>query len=176
MTSATTSAQHKPTESEQQPVRIFVSYSHLDRKWFRALAPLLKFRSPTQTGQPWHDNELKAGNMWHAQILKELDRMDIFLCLVSYNLLASEYVQEVEMPLALARQQTGKTIIIPLMLFEMDRRDIPELIQFNPLPAWGRSWRSFEKHDGDTMDAHKLIRTGLLDAIETVRQRRGRVA
>lgn len=36
------------------------------------------------------------------------------------------------------------------------------------LPAWGRSWRSYEVNGGHSMDAHKPIRTGLHDVIEKV--------
>ncbi|MEK6260574.1 MAG: toll/interleukin-1 receptor domain-containing protein [Planctomycetota bacterium] len=153
-------------------IRLFVSYSHLDRKWFKKLRPLLKFRDSTTTSAEfWHDNELKAGERWDKEIRDELEQMDVFLCLVSYHFLQSDYISEVEMKTALTREKAHKTIIVPLIICDMDERDIKHLKPFNPLPAWGRSWRSFEMNGGRTMDAHKPIRTGLLDVIEKVKRR-----
>lgn len=158
----------KPSPHE---IRLFVSYSHLDREWFGKLRPLLKFKDPIQTAYVWHDHELKAGDRWDKEIRDELQRMDVFLCLVSNHFLGSDYIADVEMKTALAREKTRKTIIVPLIICDMDERDIQHLKPFNPLPAWGRSWRSFEMNGGHTMDAHKPIRTGLLDVIEKVKAR-----
>ncbi|MCR4318009.1 MAG: toll/interleukin-1 receptor domain-containing protein [Planctomycetes bacterium] len=150
-------------------IRLFVSYSHLDRRWFEKLRPLLVFTStPIFMVHVWHDNELVAGHRWDDEIRDELDRMDIFLCLVSSHFLASEYIRKVELPVALERERNGKTSIVPLLICDMDERDIQHLKPFGPLPAWGRSWRSFEQNGGDTMDAHKPIRKGLLDVIDSI--------
>src|SRR5262245_4097372 len=154
-----------------RPIRLFVSYSHLDKEWFGKLRPLLKFNTLTTTAYVWHDQELKAGDRWDLEIRAELSQMDVFLCLASNHFLASIYITDVEMPAALQRERDGKTIIVPLLLCDMDERDIAHLKPFNPLPAWGRSWRSYEMNGGHTMDAHKPIRKGLLDVIEKVQTR-----
>jgi hypothetical protein len=54
----------------------------------------------------------------------------------------------------------------------MADQDIVHLKKFHPLPAWGRSWRSYELNGGDTMDAHKPIRTGLWQAIDMAKSRK----
>jgi hypothetical protein len=155
-------------------IRIFVSYSHEDRDWFKRLRPLLVFdRQPTQLAYVWHDNELKAGDRWDGEIRKELEVMDVFLCLLSYNFRASGYIRSVEKPAALKREKQGKTIIVPLILNKMDDRDIEEFKPFNPLPEWGKSWLCY-KAEGDLSLAHKPIRTGLLDVVEKINSR-GRV-
>jgi TIR domain/C-terminal of Roc, COR, domain len=114
-----------------------VSYSHLDREWFAKLQPLLKFRLSVVTASVWPDHELKAGDRWHDEIRAELDRMDVFLCLVSNHFLASDYITKVEMAAAFNREKAGKTTIVPLLLCDMDERDIQHLKPFNPLPALG---------------------------------------
>ena len=151
------------------PIRIFVSYSHVNKDWFAKLRPLLKFNLPTNVVHMWHDQELKAGDRWEKEIKAELAQMDIFLCLVSYHFLASDFIRDVEMKEATKREKQGKTIIVPLFICDMVERDIEHLKPFNPLPAWGRSWLSYEQ-DGDTMNAHKPIRTGLWEAIDKARQ------
>lgn len=152
------------------PVRLFVSYSHKDSRWFQKLRPLLIFDGTPSVEHvhAWHDNELKAGDRWDDEIRSELAQMDIFLCLVSYQMRASSYIVDVEKKEALNREKAGQTIIVPLMICDMADADIADLKPFNPLPAWGRSWRSYKSQ----MDAHKPIRVGLLDAVEKVRRKR----
>jgi len=152
----------------KQPVRIFVSYSHLDRDWFGKLSPLLKFDLPLHVAYVWHDQELKAGDRWEKIIRGELEKMDIFLCLISYQFKASDFIRKVEVRKALQREKTKKTVIVPLLICDMSERDIKKFKPFNPLPAWGRSWRSYEQNGGATMDAHRPIRDGLWQAIDKV--------
>jgi hypothetical protein len=157
------------------PIRIFVSYSHSDRNWFEKLRPLLKFSPPAEVAHVWHDQELKAGDQWEKEIRSELAQMDIFLCMVSYNFLASDFIGDVEMTKAIERERESKTIIVPLFICDMAERDVGHLKPFNPLPAWGRSWRSYEKDGGHTMDAHKPIRDGLWEAIDKAKEIRDKI-
>ena len=76
-----------------KPVRMFVSYSHENVTWCKRLLSVLKVKANVDTLQPWHDTELKAGDRWDKEIRAELERMDIFLCLVSYQFLASDYIK-----------------------------------------------------------------------------------
>lgn len=153
-----------------EPVRLFVSYSHLDRSWFGKLRPLLCF-SGVEYVHVWHDEELQAGDRWDDEVREALKRMDVFMCMVSYHLLASSYIRDVEMKEAFKREMRGKTIIVPLLICDMADKDVEHLKKFNPLPAWGRSWRSYER-EGDTIDAHKPIRTGLWQAIDKAKARK----
>jgi len=147
-------------------VRIFVSYSHEDKEWFRKLQPLLVFSSRPQVAHVWHDHQLEAGDRWDEEIRGELQEMDIFLCLVTNHFLASSYITKVELKEAFRREKNKQTIIVPILICDMAEEDIKHLKPFNPLPTWGQSWRSFEKNGGHTIDAHKPIRTGLWQAIE----------
>lgn len=154
-------------------IRLFVSYSHLDKEWFAKLQPLLKFNASTVTAHIWHDQVLEAGARWEGEIRAALDMMDVFLCLVSNHFLASTYITDVEVKAAFDRERAGATVIVPLLLCDMDDRDIAHLKPFNPLPAWGQSWLRCERDGGHPMAAHKPIRKGLLDVIEKVAARIG---
>lgn len=99
--------------------------------------------------------------------------MEIFLCLVSVQFLASPYIQEVELPEALKRQKKGEIEIVPLLLYPIDwEADCPVLKKFNPLPVFGKSWREFEKDGGGWNDALYPIGNGLKQAIEKARARK----
>jgi hypothetical protein len=154
-----------------RPVRMFVSYSHENAVWCKRLLPVLRVKAHVDTLQPWHDTELKAGDRWDKDIRADLEMMDIFLCLVSYEFLASDYIQEVELPRAKARHENGEIEVVPLVLYRLDlERDCEFLHQLNPLPEWGKCWRDFEK-EGDWHDALFPIGNGVKQAIEKARLR-----
>ena len=157
-----------------RPVRLFVSYSHENAVWCKRLLPVLRVKTNVDALQAWHDAELRAGDRWDKEIQAELERMDIFLCLVSYQFLASDYIQSVELPRAKARHENGEIEVVPVVLYPMDlMHDCEFLYPLNPLPEWGKSWRDFEK-DADWNDALYPIGNGLKQALEKVRARPGR--
>jgi len=157
----------------EPPVRLFVSYSHENATWSKRLMPVLKVKANVAGLRPWHDTELKAGDQWDDEIRDELKRMDIFLCLVSVQFLASRYIQEVELPEALRRHKRGEIEIVPLLLYPIDwDADCPVLKKFNPLPVFGKSWREFEQEGGDWNDALYPIGNGLKQAIDKARARK----
>lgn len=155
------------SQTKQKSVEFFASYSHQNAAWFAKLRPLLKFRQPNSNiAHVWHDQQLEAGHRWHNEIQNALKAMDVFVCLVSYEFLASDYIMDIELKEALKREKKNEVVIVPILLYDVNLdNDCPELKPFNPLPAWGRCWRDFEKDGGQHQDAHKLIRDGLWEAI-----------
>jgi hypothetical protein len=154
-----------------RPVRLFVSYAHENAPWSKRLLPVLKVKANVDALQPWHDTALKAGDRWDKEIRAELERMDIFLCLVSYEFLASDYIRGVELPRAEARHRNGEIEVVPVVLCRMDlEHDCEFLHGLNPLPEWGKSWQGFRRWN----DALYPIGNGLKQAIEKVRARSGR--
>jgi len=150
---------------------MFVSYSHENAAWCKRLHPVLKVKANVDTLEPWHDTALKAGDRWDKEIRDELGRMHIFLCLVSFDFLASDYIQKVELEKAKERLKKAEIEVVPVVLYPMDlKSDCEFLYQFNPLPEWGKSWRDFEK-DGDWRDALYPIGNGVKQAIEKARLR-----
>src|ERR1700738_504140 len=57
-----------------------------------------------------------AGDDWNDKIQHKLDTSEIILCLVSRAFLASDYIQNKELPKALLNHDSGKAILIPLVL------------------------------------------------------------
>jgi len=152
---------------KRKPVELFVSYSHSDGIWLERLRPVLKFNHCRDRIFAWNDQEMKAGDRWDREIRAALERMDVFVPLVSFELLASDYVKTVELRRALARGRKNKIEIVPVLLFPMDlRRECPQLSEFNPLPGWGECWMAYEQKTGYYQAAHKPIREGLREAIE----------
>ena len=159
------------TRDESNRVRMFVSYSHRNAAWLERLRPVLYFQPKLQMAYAWHDQELKVSDRFHEEIKEELERMDVFVCLISHEFFASEYIVKVELQRALkrAKSKKDKVEIIPIKLYEIDlRHECPELQKFQPLPAFNRCWRDYRPYQ----DAHAPIRQGLRHAIERVKSRR----
>lgn len=161
-------------KTKKKPVELFISYAHLNAAWFDRLRPMLKFDGCRDKAYIWNDQQMKAGDRWDQKIREALERMDVFVCLVSIEFLTSGYIRDVELARAFQREAGKEIEIVPIVIYpNIDlKNESPELIGFNPLPAWGKSWREFEGEPGDYGDANGLIRTGLWQAIEKVKSRR----
>ena len=98
---------------------IFVSYSHMDRKWFDpntpyALIPWLENSLRRDGVTLWYDRSdetgLQAGDQFEAAILDAIDAAQFALLLVSEAFFASTFIQEVELPRILGRADSEKNL------------------------------------------------------------------
>lgn len=161
------------TRRSNRTVELFVSYSHVNAAWFDRLRPVLKFDRCRDRAYAWNDQEMKAGDRWDKEIKEALERMDVFVCLLSFECLASDYIKNVEVKRALAREKKGEVEIVPIVIYPMDlETEWPQLHVFNPLPAWGKCWRDYEQDGGHYQDAHQPIRDGLRQAINKAKSKR----
>lgn len=162
--------------SRKKSVELFVSYSHTDAVWLDRLRPLLQFEHCLENAYHWDDRKMKVGDRWDEAINAALDRMDVFVCLVSTEFLTSKYICDVELPRALARAEEREIEIVPIVIYRNVplKDEHPKLIKFNPLPVWDKCWRDFEVEPGDYGDAHGLIRAGLRQAIKKILDHRAR--
>jgi internalin A len=112
-------------ETEQIPVRAFVSYSHKDLEYLKelrtALAPLIRL----QKLQIWDDRDIEAGGDWEKVIFQQLEASDIVLCLVSADFVASDFCYKREFGAALEAHHRGEKTIVPVMLRKTDWQDLP---------------------------------------------------
>lgn len=156
------------------PVEMFVSYCHANEVWYDRLRPVLQFKYATSKAHAWNDQQMKIGDKWDKEIKSKLETMEVFVCLITYEFLASGYIRDIELPRALERHKQGEIEIVPIIIYEkMDmEEECPELHKFNPLPLWGKCWRDYDKGDGHYQDAHGLIRAGLRENIEKCVERR----
>jgi len=100
------------------PLNVFISYSQnqTDRplldKLRGHLAPLV------QAGKlaVWEDSQMLPGGEWNKSIKENLELADIVLLLVSSDYMASDYINRVEVPLAMQRQENGLCTVIPVLL------------------------------------------------------------
>lgn len=107
------------TEKEKKEYsmkKVFVSYSHSDSDYMKELLKFLKGLERNGDIQKWTDLELSAGIIVEDEILKNLEEADIVILLISQNFIASDFIYNKELPLAMQKKINGKGNIIPIYL------------------------------------------------------------
>lgn len=71
--------------------KIFISYSRVDRNFVDDFAPLL--REVYGKNEVWVDDELRGGQVWWEEILRQIAHCDVFIYLLSNDSIESDYCQ-----------------------------------------------------------------------------------
>lgn len=97
-------------------LKLFVSYSHLDKVLKDQLVKHLRPLENENLIQVWADHEILAGDDWNKEILTKLTQADIVVMLVSIDFINSKYCYTIELEKALERESAGECRIIPVVL------------------------------------------------------------
>ena len=95
---------------------VFVSYSHQNPEWCERLLILLKPFVRQGRLQVWADRYIEHGSLWRRDIDTALDRTAVGVILLTPELLASDFVADVEIPRLLRAAQAGELtlLIVPI--------------------------------------------------------------
>jgi len=95
---------------------IFYSYAHEDdelrKKLVTFLAPLRQQRRITE----WYDRKIEPGAPWNEEIRNQLSQANLFLFLLSYEFLDSDYCFGVEVEEAFERVKLGQAKVVPVLV------------------------------------------------------------
>jgi hypothetical protein len=130
-----------------EPVKVFFSYAHQDRKFRdllgKHLTPLVRAGYITQ----WYDGNVQAGAEWAEETYKHLNTADIILLLISSDFMASDFCYHVEMTQALKRHVSGQARVIPILLRPTYWKQTP-IGTLQALPREEKpvsSWRNYDE-------------------------------
>ncbi len=103
---------------------IFISYSHEDKEWFKRLKVHLKVIKHLKFElNVWDDTRLKTGDKWKDEIEKAIKEASIVVMLISADFLASDFINEKEIPDILKKVELEGVRILPIIvepcLFEL---------------------------------------------------------
>ncbi|WP_133510145.1 TIR domain-containing protein [Candidatus Thiosymbion oneisti] len=144
-------------------VKVFISYSHHDEEDKDELVKHLSLLKRNGHIDDWHDREIDAGIDWKASIDSALESSEIIILLVSSNFLHSDYCMDVELEQALARHQTNKARVVPVVVRPCDWKDSG----FSKLEVLPRDGRPIVKWD-DKDDAWLDVVEGLKKVITAI--------
>jgi hypothetical protein len=117
-------------KSEDDRVRVFVSYSHKDRRWLDRLKVHLRPLERDHNFEYWDDTKLTAGSKWQEKIKEAVDNATVAILIVSADFLASEFIHTDELPPLLKAAQEEGTIILSIIAAPCLFLKNPELAQF----------------------------------------------
>src|ERR1700730_8877109 len=91
----------------------FISYSRPDRDWLEHLLIFLKPYT-RQNLKIWADPYIQVGDEWRRDISTALSRCCVGVLLVSYNFLASDFIDKEELPPLLEGPAAGSILLVPI--------------------------------------------------------------
>ncbi len=133
--------------------RVFISYSHKDDAAKDKLVLKLKVLKTAGLVDFWLDRDLAAGEEWNAGIRGQLEKMDVFVLLVSDHSLTSDYINHVEVARALERRNEGTAEVVPVILQRCAWKACGILNHLNAIPKDGKPIKDHAPHANGWADA-----------------------
>jgi len=83
--------------SMKPPKKVFVSYSHQNTGWLNKLRIHLSGLKHSGLIDDWTDQEILAGEKWDKKIKENMGQADVFICILSADFVASDYIWNTEL-------------------------------------------------------------------------------
>jgi hypothetical protein len=153
------------TTQEDKAVKLFISYSKTDKELLSNFKKHLKALERNGTLETWDDTKLNAGEVWEEAIENQLKTADIIVFLVSADMIFTDYIWDVEMPIAFKRHQEKTVSIVPVILRDCGWQDTT-FGKLNAIPDKGTPITSYRTQD----DGWFIVYNKLKDLIKTIKK------
>jgi hypothetical protein len=100
----------------KQNPKVFISYSHKDKKWKDLLSGHLEVLAHQETIFVWDDSKIKTGQDWYPEIEKNMNNADAAIFLISRHSLTSDFILGKEIPILLERRKKEGMIFFPVLV------------------------------------------------------------
>jgi len=130
---------------EIMPKKIFISYSHEDKKWIEQLSFYLK-QLQHKGISFWYDKKIRTGDIWPLEIQTAIESSHMIICLISNSFLASDFIRTKEIPCIQKRQQEGITVF-PILLEDCMWQVVDWLKDIQMFSTNGKPLESLYKKD-----------------------------
>src|SRR5690349_16513348 len=99
----------------KQRDKVFISYSHKDKRWLNRLQTHLKPLVRDGVLDIWVDTMIDPGGKWRDEIRAAIDSARVALLIVSAEFLASDFIATDELPPLLEAAEKDGVRILPLI-------------------------------------------------------------
>ena len=126
-----TSISTEPEKKQTAPPTVFVSYSHKDKKEKDDLLIQLKVIKGAGLIDHWSDDRIGAGAEWEQEIHQAIAQARVAILLISANFLASDFINDIEVPALLERHEREELTIFPVIARDCawERVEKPSLME-----------------------------------------------
>lgn len=98
------------------PIKVFLSFAHADKVYKDTLLKHLVLLVRRKNIQIWSDDNITAGEDWESEILKNLHSADIAILLISPDFLASDFINDFEIPRMLEKYERNEMALVPIIV------------------------------------------------------------
>lgn len=127
-------------------IKVFISYAHADESYKEELEKRLALLKHNGTIESWNGKEILPEIEWDKEIKRQIQESQMILLLISNDFLVSDYINDIEIKLALDRYRKGEVIIVPIIIRPNAFSDF-EIGKFQVLPKDGRPVSTWENQD-----------------------------
>lgn len=155
-------------------VRVFVAYSHSDKKYLADDSLLGHLRGLEHEGvaEFWYDERITTGDLWDDQIRQGIAESQIALVLVSELFLTSPYVNRVEISSFLKKRKDEGMVIFPVILSACDWESHEWLARTQFLPGGRKNIESDFTDPGKQKELFIQIKRDLRQQIHRISKKR----
>jgi hypothetical protein len=141
-----------------RPLRLVYSYAREDEAYLDQLITRLAPLEQSGLLAQWHDRRTIAGDDWDRLIDRQMTTADVIVLLVSDDYAASTYIQDKELPKAMARQEDGAALVIPVLVRPTSFWDEFPAAGLQALPRDAKPVSTWSDRDAAWNDVAKGIR------------------
>jgi hypothetical protein len=132
--------------------KIFICYSQKDIISKQRLETHLKVFVKQGQLDFWSDEQINAGEDWDPEILRSINESNAAILLISTEFLASDYIQDRELPLIFQKRQKEGMKVFPFILFPCNWQEHKTIPKINARPKSGKPLSSFKgKNDKEAV-------------------------
>jgi hypothetical protein len=139
----------KKDDESNQPLNIFISYSHKDEDFKDGLITMLTGLKRRGVIDLWQDRRIEEGDEWYQKIQDAIKECDLGILLVSADFIASRFIQDDELPKLLKRRMHDGLRVVPIIIRPCLWQSEPILKDILALPRDGKPVITFSKDNGD---------------------------
>jgi hypothetical protein len=145
------------TPAANEPIEVFISYSHKDEDLKDELYIHLANLTRQNKIKPWQDRAIEAGTEWDAEIKARLESAGVILLLITPRFIAPSTAFDKEMQRSMERHAAGTARVIPIIMKPCDWQDTP-FSKLQVLPKDAKPVTSWSDQDEALLNVVQGIR------------------